>query len=146
MVRLDDSTVLWKTTCSARWLDDGKPLGAQLNVASDDCAVQLSAKALGRDRPVSVTGHTIPAGGLPSAPRIVVDEHPIELTGFEMTPEERAQFEVQRSARIDQQAEVRLSGGDKREGSYCALFHRCARWCGPLQARSWVCIRVPSAP
>ena len=127
MVRLEDSTVLWKTTCSARWLDDGKPLGAQLNVASDDCAVQLSAKALGRDRPVSVTGHTIPAGGLPSAPRIVVDEHPIELTAFEMTPEERAQFEVQRSARIDQQAEVRLSAGDKARGIVlCVVPPLCA--------------------
>ncbi len=107
MVRLEDSTVLWKTTCNARWAYDGNPLGAQLRKAADDCAAQLSAKALGKDRkPVSVAGHTIPAEGLPSVPRIVVDEHPIELTGIDMTPEERAQFEEQRSARIDSRTKM----------------------------------------
>jgi hypothetical protein len=105
MVRLEDSTVLWKATCNARWAYDGNPgnpLRAQLRKAADDCATQLSARALGKDRkPVSVTGHTIPAEGLPSVPRIVADEHPIELPGLEMTPEERTQFNEQRSARID---------------------------------------------
>jgi len=125
MVRLEDSTVLWKTTCSARWLNDGKPLGAQLRSASDDCAAQLSAKALGKDRkPVSVAGHTIPAEGLPSVPRIVVDEHPIELTGIDMTPEERAQFEEQRSARIDSRTKMSfgIGGADPRVIVLCAFF------------------------
>jgi hypothetical protein len=115
MVRLEDSTVLWKTTCNARWAYDGNPgnlLRAQLRKAADECATQLSAKALGKDlKPVLVTGHTIPAEGLPSVPRIVVDEQPIELTGFEMTPEERAQFEEQRSARIDSRAKMNFGGG-----------------------------------
>src|SRR6266704_1069236 len=73
MVRLEDSSVLWKTTCSARWANDWKqPLAAQLRMASDDCAAQLSAKVLGKDpKPVAVTGHVIPAEGLPSVPRIV---------------------------------------------------------------------------
>ena len=125
MVRLEDSTVLWKTTCSARWANDGKPLGAQLRMASDDCAAQLSAKALGKDRkPVLVTGHTIPAEGLPTVPRIVVDEHPIELTGIEMTPEERAQFEEQRSARIDSRTKTSfgIGGADPRVIVLCAFF------------------------
>jgi len=56
-----------------------------------------------------------------------VDDHPIEHTAFEMTPEERAQFEVQRSARIDQQAEVRLSAGDKARGIVlCVVPPLCA--------------------
>jgi len=129
MVRLEDSTVLWKTTCSARWLNDGKPLGAQLRSASDDCAAQLSAKARGRDgKPVSVTGHTIPAEGLPSMPRIVADEHSIELPGLEMTPEERAQFEEGRSARIDSRTQggsgssVPIGGADPRVIVACAFF------------------------
>ncbi len=125
MVRLEDSTVLWKTTCSARWLNDGKPLGAQLRSASDDCAAQLSAKARGRDgKPVSVTGHTIPAEGLPSVPRIVADEHSIELPGLEMTPEERAQFEEQRSARIDSRNKMSfgIGGADPRVIVVCAFF------------------------
>jgi len=128
MVRLDDSTVLWKTTCNARWAYDGNPLGVQLRKAADDCAAQLSARALGKDRKhVSVTGHTIPAEGLPSVPRIVADEHSIELPGLEMTPEERAQFEEGRSARIDRQAEVRLSAGEKAKGvALCVIPPLCA--------------------
>src|SRR6059036_1999054 len=71
-----------------------------------------------------VTGHAIPAEGLPSVPRIVVAEQPIELTGFEMTPEERARFEEQRSARIDSRAEVSLGGGggDPRGILICVLL------------------------
>jgi len=125
MVRVEDSTVLWNTTCNARWAYDGNPLGAQLRKAADDCAAQLSAKALGKDRkPVSVAGHTIPAEGLPSVPRIVVDEHPIELTGIDMTPEERAQFEEQRSARIDSRTKMSfgIGGADPRVIVLCAFF------------------------
>ncbi len=106
MISLEDSTVIWEATCSARSAD-GWDRGAKLLQAADDCAAQLSAQALGKDhKPVLVTGHTIPAEGLPSVPRIVVDEQPIELTGFEMTPEERARFEEQRSARIDSRAKI----------------------------------------
>jgi hypothetical protein len=128
MVRLEDSTVLWKTTCNARWAYDGNLLGAQLRKAADDCAAQLSAKALGKDhKPVSVTGHTIPAEGLPSVPRIVVDEQSIDLPGLEMTPEERALFEDERSARIDRRAEVSLSAGDKAKGiALCIVPPLCA--------------------
>ena len=127
MIRLEDSTVLWKTTCGARWLDNGKPLGAQLRSASDDCAAQLSAKALGKDQPVSVTGRKIPAEGLPSVPRIVADEQSIDLPGLEMTPEERALFDDERSARIDRRAEVSLSAGDKAKGiALCIIPPLCA--------------------
>ncbi len=127
MVRLEDSSVLWKTTCSARWFNDGEPLQAQLRIASDDCAAQLSAKALGKDQPVSVTGRKIPAEGLPGVPRIVADEQSIDLPGFEMTPEERALFDDERSARIDRRAEVSLSAGDKAKGiALCIIPPLCA--------------------
>lgn len=125
MVRLEDSTVLWKTTCNARWLNDHKPFGAQLRVASDDCAARLSARVLGKDRrPVLVTGHAIPAEGLPAIPRIVADEQPIELPGLEMTPEERTQFEDERSARIDSRTKMSFggAGADPRVVVGCAFF------------------------
>ena len=126
MVRLEDSSVLWKTTCSARWANDWKqPLAAQLRMASDDCAAQLSAKVLGKDpKPVAVTGHVIPAEGLPTVPGIVADEHSIELPGLEMTPEERALFEEQRSARIDSRTKMSfgIGGADPRVIVLCAFF------------------------
>jgi hypothetical protein len=106
---------------------------AKRREVADNCAAQLSAKALGKDRkPVSVTGPTIPAEGLPSVPRIVVDEHPIELAGFEMTSEERAQFKEWRSARIDQQAEVRLADSEIGKGILlCVIPPLCAAvWLG----------------
>jgi len=102
----------------------------QLSLSSEPKirAAQLSAKALGQDRsPVSVTGHTIPAEGLPNVPQIVADEHAIELPGLEMTPEERVLFEDERSARIDRQAEVRLSAGEKAKGiALCVIPPLCA--------------------
>src|SRR6266513_1365582 len=127
MVRLEDSSVLWKTTCSARWFNDGEPLQAQLRIASDDCAAQLSAKALGKDQPVSVTGRKIPAEGLPGVPQIVADEQSIDLPGLEMTPEERALFDDERSARIDRRAQVSISAGDKAKGiALCIVPPLCA--------------------
>jgi hypothetical protein len=85
MISLEDSTVLWEATCTARSDDALDPLGARLLRAADMCAAQLSARALGEDpKRVLATGHTIPVEGLPSVPRVVVDEHPIEPAGFEI--------------------------------------------------------------
>jgi len=53
--------------------------------------------------PLAVWGG-IPADGLNKMPRIVADPHPIELSGFEMTPSEWAGFENHRSRTIRENA------------------------------------------
>jgi hypothetical protein len=107
MVRLEDSTVLWKAACSARSANGEGSLEVNLLKAADDCAAQLSARLLGKKyMPVSVAGHAVPVEGLPNAPQIVLDVGPIELAGIEMTPEERAQFEERRAARIARHTEM----------------------------------------
>lgn len=59
--------------------------------------------------PVHTSGtNHIPAGGLTRVPRIVVDDRPIEFSGFSLTPQERATFEKARSARINSMVEQRV--------------------------------------
>jgi hypothetical protein len=76
MINLEDSTVLWEATCSVQSSDRPGSFEAKLLEAADRCAAQFWPKALGRrHKPVSVSGHPTPAAGLPTAPRIVVDEN-----------------------------------------------------------------------
>jgi hypothetical protein len=74
---------------------------------------------------VSSADH-IPVGGLPAVPRIVVDEQPLELFGFGLTPAERKKFDEERSQRIHgrgkQQAQRDLDNVDKQLPFMCAVL------------------------
>lgn len=119
LVDLSDSTILWEATCSV-------PAAAGLHKAAEDCAAQLAGAALGVSRKaVSVRG-AVPDAHLLAPPRIEVDGQPVQITGFDISAEERAKYEEQRAARIDAAGDAaarRATGGPPL--AQCVLLLPC---------------------